>query len=200
MLGGAVIVALALLTVALVALVMNREDVQPENAAGLDGVTVLNPPRELTDFTLTSDSGEPLSLSDLEGQYVLTYFGYTRCPDACPMTLLDFKRVKSALGAEAEGVTFLFVSVDGERDTPELIDRYLERYDPAFIGMSGTDDVLLGIRDEYGLFYERRETENGYLVDHTASSFLIDPQGRLVRVYSFTADPAVIAQDLAEQL
>jgi protein SCO1/2 len=100
-------------------------------------------------------------------------------------------------------VSFLFISVDGERDTPEVLDRYLERYDPEFIGMSGEDDTLHAIQEEYGLFYEIRENVNsaaGYLVEHTASRFLIDPQGRLIRIYSFTDNAEDIAADIQSML
>lgn len=171
--------------------------------AEMAGITVIDPPQELQDFTLVANNGEPLSLSDLRGRLVLVYFGYTHCPDACPATLLDFRRIKRDLGDEADNVVFLLISVDGERDTPEFIDRYLQRYDPEFIGMSGTDDVLQAIQGDYSLVYERRETagsEAGYLIDHTASKFLIDREGRLARVYSFIADPSRIAADIRDQL
>ena len=161
--------------------------------------TAIDPPQELTAFTMPANTGEDLSLSDLQGDYVLTYFGYTRCPDACPATLLKFRRIKQALGENADSVTFLFISVDGERDTPEAINRYLQRYDPEFIGLSGTDETLEPIQSDFGLFYEKREntgTDAGYLVDHTSSLFLIDPEGRLMRVYSFTEAAQGITEDL----
>jgi protein SCO1 len=172
----------------------------PTAAAGVDdgGGTVVDPPQALPDFTMTANNGEPLSLGDLAGDYVLAYFGYTHCPDVCPATLLDFRQVKRELGEAAEGVTFLFISVDPERDTPDLLDRYLERYDPDFIGLSDAG-ALAEISEAFGLTYIKRENTGsaaGYLMDHTATKFLIDPQGRLVRVYSFTADPDVIAADL----
>lgn len=170
----------------------------PPAAESIAG-TAIDPPQDLTDFTMPANSGEDLSLSDLQGDYILTYFGYTRCPDVCPATLLKYRRIKQALGDDADNVTFMFISVDGQRDQPEDLNRYLQRYDPEFIGLSGTDEVLQPIQNEYGLFYERREntgSDAGYLVDHTASSFLIDPEGRLIRVYSFTEDAAAITEDL----
>lgn len=161
--------------------------------------TIIDPPRALQDFTLLDDDNTPLSRSDLEGKYVLMVFGYTHCPDVCPANLLEFRRIKRDLGDLAENVTFLFISVDGERDTPELLNLYLQRYDPEFIGMSGTQEELDRIADDYGLEYSYVNAENsraGYTVIHTASRFLIDPQGQLIRLYSFTTDATAITEDL----
>jgi protein SCO1 len=170
-----------------------------QQSADFAGGVPIDPPQELQDFVMTANNGQPLSLSELEGRYVLLYFGYTYCPDACPMTLLKFRQVKSMLGDDADQVAFLFISVDGERDTPELLDRYLERYDPDFIGLSGDDEELDRIAPDYNLYYQRREhasSQAGYLVDHTSSKFLIDPQGRLIRIYSFTTGPEIIASEI----
>lgn len=190
-------------------LVIDLSDTSPNEAAiVLEGVdpnagTVIDPPTELQDFTFTANTGDPLSLSDLRGSYVLIYFGYTHCPDVCPLTLLDFRRIKRDLGDVAEGVEFVLISVDGERDTPEFLDRYIARYDSSFIGLSGDDRELERIAPDYNLFYERREnvaSQAGYLVDHTSSKFLVDPDGHLIRIYSFTVDAEVITGDLRELL
>lgn len=157
----------------------------------------------LTDFSLTANDNNEISLSQLQGNHVLLAFGYTHCPDVCPATLLKFKRVKSLLGEDADQLQFVFISVDGERDTPEVLDRYMRRYDESFIGLSGHDDVLSQIQDEYGLFYERRENPNsraGYLVDHTASKFLINPEGELIRIYSFAVTANEIASEIRQLL
>ncbi len=204
--GGLLIVALLVGGVLLALELLGDDSADAEvtqQDAELAGITRIDPPQELQDFTLVANNGDPLSLSDLQGRLVLVYFGYTHCPDACPATLLDFRRIKRDLGDDADDVVFLFVSVDGERDTPEFIDRYLQRYDPEFIGLSGTDDVLQTIQGDYSLVYERRPTagsEAGYLIDHTASKFLIDRDGRLARVYSFVTEPSRIAADIRDQL
>lgn len=167
------------------------------------GGTPIDPPRILTDFTMTSDNGEALQLSDMQGKLVLVYFGYTHCPDACPHTLLDFVRIKRALGEDAEQIAFVMITIDPERDTPELLNRYLERYDPAFIGLTPDAETLENIQTEYNLVYEQREntgSQAGYLMDHTSSKFLIDREGRLIRLFSFTTDPDVIAAELREML
>jgi protein SCO1/2 len=176
-------------------------------APSVPGVTPIDPPRPVSDFTMPAalpngESGS-LSLSDLEGKHTLLFFGYTHCPDFCPITLAEFKQIKQALGDRAERLQFLFVSVDGDRDTPEVIRRYLNGFDPSFIGMSGTRDTLEPIRPDYGLYYELRTNEgrgDNYLVDHSTPSYLIDPQRRLVAIYSYNASASVIAADIAERL
>jgi protein SCO1/2 len=203
--GGIVAVAvLALGIFLLLDLVADNNDAPLLEISGNAAVgNIVDPPQPLTDFTFTADNGNPMSLSDFAGDYVLLAFGYTHCPDVCPNTLLNFRQVKRDLGEDSDNVSFLFLSVDGERDTPEVLDRYLERYDPEFIGMSGEDDTLHAIQEEYGLFYEIRENVNsaaGYLVEHTASRFLIDPQGRLIRIYSFTDNAEDIAADIQSML
>ena len=166
-----------------------------------DGSTVVDPPRVLQDFTLDSHTGAPLSLSDLRGQVVLMYFGYTHCPDYCPATLLNFQRVKAMLGDQADEVAFLFISVDPRRDTPDAIAQYLEERGAFVTGLAGDEAILQSIAPDYGLYINvPSEGEDGYLVDHSTSSYLVDPEGRLVTVYSYGTEPDVIAQDIRELL
>ena len=160
-------------------------------------------PREVADFTLTSQTGEPFSLSDARGKVVLLYFGYTFCPDICPTTLADFVRVKQNLGSAADDVVFLFVSVDGERDTPEVIKRYLGAFDTDFVGVTGEEQEIRKIGVDYGLFFEKQKVEGtsaSYLVDHTAASFLLDQQGRLRITYPYGIPPEVITTDILNLL
>ncbi len=161
--------------------------------------TRITPPREVADFTLTNQDGQPMSLSDFQGKPVLLYFGYTFCPDICPTSLAEFVRVKRNLGDSADKVAFVFVSVDGERDTPEVIKRYLANFDPDFIGMTGTEKEIRKIGVDYGLFFEKSQVEGtsaDYLVDHTAASFLIDQQRRLHTAYAYGMPAEVISEDI----
>lgn len=165
--------------------------------------TRIEPPTALSDFTLPSSLGHEVSLSDLRGKLVLLYFGYTFCPDVCPITLTELKRVKAALGADAERVQVVFISVDGERDTPEVLARYLVNFDPSFIGLQGDDATLSRIGPEYGLYYKRHSPQGSsaaYLVDHSAATYLIDGQGRLRVVYGFGTPPEVIVKGVQELL
>jgi protein SCO1 len=158
--------------------------------------TLLDPPKEIGHFTLTDHTGQPFHLSDLRGKVALLFFGYTNCPDVCPTTLAEFKRVKALLGDDAARVAFVFVSVDGERDTPEQLAAYMRAFDPEFIGLMGDDATIRTIARDYGVFFQRvsyEESAASYLVDHTASTFGVDQEGRLRLVFSYGTDPAAIA-------
>lgn len=160
--------------------------------------TLLDPPKEVGDFALTDQDGQPFRLSDLRGKVALLFFGYTNCPDICPTTLAEFKRVKALLGDDAERVAFVFVSVDGVRDTPERLAAYVRAFDPQFIGLTGDDATLRPIARDFGVFYQRvnYESDINYLVDHTASTFVVDQQGRLRLVFPYGTDPAAIVTRL----
>lgn len=192
----------------------------PTPTSAPSGAGIVNPPYQLQDFTLTDHHGEPIQLSDLRGKPVLMFFGYTHCPDVCPGTLAIYKRVKEALGNQADDVSFVMISVDGERDTPDVMAEYLSRFDPAFIGMTGTQEMLEQIGEEYGLVTERvsvqEVTENHadghgqdheealdsdhYFVEHTSPSFLIDADGYLRLVYLYGAHPDSIATGIQSLL
>jgi protein SCO1/2 len=188
-------VAIALLSAALMAC-GGGGDGGP-TATPLPG-TLLDPPKEVGDFTLTDQDGQPFRLSDLRGRVALLFFGYTNCPDICPTTLSEFKRVKALLGDDAERVAFVFVSVDGARDTPERLAAYVRAFDPQFIGLTGDDASLRPIARDFGVFYQRvnYESDVNYLVDHTASTFVVDQQGRLRLVFPYGTDPAAIVTRL----
>lgn len=160
--------------------------------------TLLDPPKEVGDFTLTDQDGQPFRLSDLRGKVALLFFGYTNCPDVCPTTLAELKRVKALLGEDVERVAFVFVSVDGARDTPERLAAYVRAFDPQFIGLTGDDAALRPISRDFGVFYQRvnYESDVNYLVDHTASTFVVDQQGRLRLVFPYGTDPAAIVTRL----
>jgi len=175
----------------------------------------VQPPRQVSDFTLTSDTGEPVSLSDFRGEAVLFFFGYTHCPDVCPNTLANFTRVKEALGETADDVTFAFISVDGERDSPDVIADYLAQFDSEFVGMTGSAEQLREIGREYSLQVGRETInvdhehtegdehdldEENYFVQHTSPAFLLDPEGYLRRLYFYGTGPDIIAAGIREML
>lgn len=167
---------------------------------GYSGSTY-EPPVEIPDFILPASTGGDLSLSDLEGNYVLLFFGFTNCPDVCPTTLAQFRQVKSMLGDLNENVTFLFISVDPERDTPDMIREYIARFDTDFIGLSGDDETLAEIGEPFGLYYQRREEEGAnYSVDHTGRSFLLDQQGDLIMSFAYGTDAEVIADGVRQMM
>jgi protein SCO1/2 len=165
--------------------------------------TPIEPPREVQDFTLINQDGQPVSLSDLRGKPVVLYFGYTFCPDICPTTLADITRARYNLGEYADDVHFVMVSVDPERDTPEVMKAYLANFNENFIGLQGDPEVLRQIAPDYGLFYQKREIEGtsaAYLIDHSAATYLIDEQGRLIMIYGYGIPAEVISNDLRQYL
>ncbi len=165
--------------------------------AGLHG-TELVPPEPAPPFTLTAGGGQPVSLSDFQGRYVLLYFGYTTCPDFCPTTLAVLKQARERLGRRADDLQVLMITVDPRRDTPERLAEYMSFFDPTFIGLSGTAAEIASVADAYGIFYEAHEgtPESGYLVDHTTTLVGVDPEGNLRLFYSYGVTAEEIADDL----
>jgi len=124
------------------------------------------------------------------------FFGFTHCPDVCPTTLADVAQVLKQLGADAERVQVLFVTVDPERDTKELLAKYVTAFDPRFLGLSGDAAATQRTAKEFKVYYEKRKTADGYSVDHSGQTYVIDPQGRL-RLF---VRPDRIATDLPDDL
>jgi len=155
--------------------------------------------RELPDFTLQRADGAPLTKPDWSGRWTVAFFGYTNCPDVCPTTLATFKQVFATLAADGIGdkVRFDFISVDPQRDTPELLTKYVSYFDKNFVAATGSDEELTKLTRALGLIYSREPTGNGdYAVDHSASAVLIDPAGREVGLFRPPFDAKAIAADL----
>ena len=161
-----------------------------------DSAIKIEPPRSMPDFTLTNQHGERMNLSDLRGRYALLTFGYTRCPDVCPLTLNEFRWIRESLDELAAHVAFVFVSVDGQRDRPAVIRRYFAaRQLEGLIGLTGDEADVRQLGRAYGLSFER-SGENPHLVNHTTGAFLLDSAGRWIRRYPFGVMPSLIADDL----
>lgn len=161
----------------------------------------LDPPQPVPDFTLTAlHDGEeiPVSLSDFQGDYVFLYFGYTFCPDVCPITLANLARVREELGEDADRMQVIMVTVDPERDTPGQLADYVTRFDPAFVGLSGSHEAITAAGQPFGLYYAKNEgsAATGYLVDHTSRTFLIDPDGNARLAFPHDATDEAILADL----
>lgn len=146
----------------------------------------IDPPVQAPDFQLTSSNGESFQLSNQRGKAVLLFFGYTHCPDICPMTMFEMRRMVEMLEGEM-ALNVLFVSVDGARDTTEALATYLERFNPSFVGMSGDPVTLSQMTPDYALAYraDAPDAEGNYSVEHTTPVFVIDPQGRLTAIIGF---------------
>jgi protein SCO1/2 len=136
------------------------------------------------DFQLTDHNGKPRTLADFKGKVVVVFFGYTHCPDVCPVTMSELASVANELGKEAERLQVLFITVDPARDTPEILSKYVPAFNPTFLGLYGDADATARTAKEFKVFYQKQPLPNGaYSMDHSAGSFIFDPQGR-VRLFA----------------
>ncbi|MEK7435782.1 MAG: SCO family protein [Pseudomonadota bacterium] len=150
------------------------------------------------DFRLTDHHGKTRTLADFRGKAVVIFFGYTQCPDVCPTTMAEMKSVVQQLGADGKRVQVLFVTLDPERDTRELLSLYVPAFDPSFLGLYGDLETTARTAKAFRVFYQKQPgpTPTSYTVDHTAGSYVFDPQGR-VRLFARYGDGgANLAADL----
>ncbi len=150
------------------------------------------------DFRLTDHNGQTRALADFRGKAVAVFFGYTHCPDVCPTTLSDFAAALQQLGPLADRVQVIFVTVDPERDTPELLREFVPAFDPRFLGMYTDAESLARLAREFKVVYQKTsvKAEDDYLIDHSAGTYVYDPQGRLRLLMPYGSSPDAIAQDL----
>jgi len=154
------------------------------------------------DFSLVDHNGKARTLADFRGKAVVIFFGYTQCPDFCPTTLSELAAAMKILGPDASRVQVLFVTVDPARDTRDVLARYVPAFDPSFLGLYGDDKATSDVAKEFKIIYQKQAggEPGSYTVDHSAGTYLFDPQGRL-RVYeNYGPGPEVYAHDLRELL
>jgi protein SCO1/2 len=155
-------------------------------------------------FVLTSaHTGEKVSLRDFEDKIVLLYFGYTTCPDVCPATLRDVAAALDKMGRRAEDIQVLVITVDPDRDSPEIMADYVGHFDPTFMALvPASAEETFAVATQYGIYYEKRfyGSEAGYLMDHTATITLIDKDSYIRVLYPFGTTPGDLASDLSYML
>ena len=167
--------------------------------ASFRGTIYAEPYPPAPEIELNRDNGASFKLSELRGNVVLLFFGYTSCPDVCPTTMAELKQALDELDEDdAKQVQVLFVTVDPERDTPERVQEYVNHFNSDFIGLSGTEPELAEVWQDYGVFRENVEGNSaaGYLVNHTARVTLIDRDGNLRLSYAFETPVDSIVHDL----
>lgn len=189
--GGAVVLALAL-TVSVAACTAPLR-----NEYLFKGLTFAEP-IPVPDFRLTNQDLQPVQLHDFRGKVVLLYFGFTHCPDACPMTMARWQAVARALGQDGDQIRFVLVTVDPERDTPARLKEYLGSFNPAFIGLTGSREQLEEVALSFQAFFRKAAgvAPGDYRVSHTALVHVLDPDGRLVLAFP----PETAAPDMAADL
>jgi protein SCO1/2 len=136
------------------------------------------------DFALPDADGRMRSIKDFQGKAVVVFFGYTQCPDVCPTTLAEIAEAKKLLGPDGSKVQGVFITVDPERDKPELLKAYMANFGPDFVALRGTPEQTAAVAKDFKVFYRRADgkTPGSYVMEHTAASYVYDPQGRL-RLY-----------------
>ncbi len=151
-----------------------------------------------SNFALTDHTGKPRSLADFKGKAVVVFFGYTQCPDVCPTTLTEMAGVMKKLGPLADRVQMLFITLDPERDTPAILAKYVPSFDPRFLALTGDSAAIQKTAAEFKVVYQKApgKTENTYSIDHTAASFVFDPQGRIRLYVRNSAGQDALAEDL----
>ena len=150
------------------------------------------------DFKLADHNGQPRTLADFRGKVVVIFFGFAQCPDVCPTAMAELAEIKRLLGADGGKVQGLFVTLDPERDTPEVLKAYMGNFDPAFLALRPEVQELPDLAKHFKIFYKKNEgkTAGSYTLDHTAASYVFDLQGR-VRLYTrHGMGPAALAEDL----
>lgn len=147
-------------------------------APGFRGIDLTGAPYG-RNFRLTDADGRERTLADYKDKAVLMYFGFVQCPDVCPTALIRAAKVKQLLGADGDKLQVIFITVDPERDTPEVIKAYTAAFDPSFIGLYGDAKRTRETADEFKVYYKQVPTGSSYTMDHSALSYAFDPQGRL---------------------
>jgi protein SCO1/2 len=150
------------------------------------------------DFKLADHNGQLRSMADFRGRVVVIFFGFAQCPDVCPTAMAELAEVKRLLGADADKLQGLFITLDPERDTPEVLKAYMGNFDPTFLALRPTPQELPDLAKHFKIFYKKNEgkTAGSYTLDHTAASYVFDRQGR-VRLYTrHGIGPVALAEDL----
>jgi len=148
-------------------------------------------------FRLTDHTGQARTLADYKGKVVLVFFGFTQCPDVCPTTLQEMAEMKKQLGADGDKLQVLFVTVDPERDTQDVLAGFVPAFDPSFVALRGDSAQTAQVAKDFKIFVQKVPTANGksYSIDHTAGSYLFDPNGRL-RLFVRHGQAASLLQDI----
>lgn len=154
------------------------------------------------DFELTDHNGQLRHLTDFKGKVVVMFFGFTQCPDVCPTSMAELAEVKQLLGKDGDRLQGLFVTVDPERDTAPILKAYMGNFDPSFLALYTTPEKLAALAKDYKVYYKKVEgkTPTSYTMDHSAGSYIYDPQGNLRLFTRYGSGAKVLASDIAQLL
>jgi len=150
------------------------------------------------DLPLTDQFGKERSIKDFAGKVVVVFFGYTQCPDVCPTSMSELAEVKRSLGADGDKLQAIFITVDPERDTAEMLKAYMASFDPSFIALRGTPEQLVAVAKDFKIYFKRvdGQTPTSYTMDHSAGSYVYDTKGRLRVYHRYGAGAQSLAADV----
>lgn len=149
-------------------------------------------------FALPDQNGKIRSLKDFAGKVVVVFFGFTQCPDVCPTSMAELAQIKKSLGPDGDKLQAIFITVDPERDTPEVLKAYMENFDPSFLALRPALDKLPEVAKDFKIYYKKVDgkTPGSYSVDHSAGSYVFDPKGQ-IRLYSrYGTGPDGVTSDI----
>jgi protein SCO1/2 len=150
---------------------------------------------------LSDHNGQRRTLADFKGKVVAVFFGFTHCPDVCPTTLVEMANVMKELGGDSGRLQVLFVSVDPERDTAEVLKRYVPAFHPSFLGLTGNADEIARAAKEFKIYYQKQKLPSGgYTMDHSAGTFILDDEGRLRLFAQYGAGTPTLLHDIRQLL
>ena len=149
-------------------------------------------------FNLPDFDGKPRTLADFKGKVAVVFFGYTQCPDACPTTMAELAGILKTLGPDASRIQVVFISIDPSRDSPALLKSYVTNFRPDFLALRGDEAQTQAVIKDFKLIVEKvpGKTPDSYTIDHTAGTYIFDPQGRVRLFASQSLDPALLTDDL----
>lgn len=155
-----------------------------------------------TGFSLTDHNGQPRTLADFKGKAVVVFFGFTQCPDVCPTSMTELAEARRLLGPDGERLQGIFISIDPERDTPEIMKAYMASFDPSFLALYAAPNALPELAKSYRIYYKKVEgkTPTSYSVDHSAGSYVYDPQGRIRVYHRYGSGAQALASDVKQLL
>ncbi len=154
------------------------------------------------DFPLPDHNGQPRSIKDFSGKVVVVFFGYTQCPDVCPTTMQEMAEVKRMLGKDGDRLQAIFVTVDPERDTADMLKAYMGNFDPSFLALRGTPEQTAAVAKDFKIYFKKVDgkTPTSYTMDHSAGSYIYDTQGRLRVYYRYGSGVEALAADVRSLL
>jgi protein SCO1 len=149
-------------------------------------------------FSLPDVNGQTKTLADFQGKAAVVFFGFAQCPDVCPTTMAEVAEAKKLLGKDGARVTAVFITVDPERDTPQVLKAYMESFDPSFTALRGSPEQVTQLAKDFKVYFKKVEgkTPTSYTIDHTAASFVFDPQGKLRLYTRYGLGAQALADDL----